>query len=47
MDFLRKAAIVVASAAMVVGLAGVSSSANAMDTGWDCPGCRHAPATGN
>ena len=41
MNFLRKAAILVATAAMAIGLAGVSSPANAMDTGWDCPGCRH------
>ena len=35
MTFLRKAAIVVAAAAMTIGLAGVSSPANATDTGWD------------
>ena len=38
MTFLRKAAILVATAAMTIGLAGVSSPANAADTGWDCPG---------
>jgi len=43
MNFLRKAAILVAAAAMTVGLAGVSAPANAMDTGWDCPGCRYVP----
>ena len=36
MTFLRKAAIVVAAAAMTIGLAGVSSPASATDTGWDC-----------
>jgi hypothetical protein len=41
MNLLRKAAIVVASATLVA-LVGVSSPANAQDTGWDCPGCRHA-----
>ena len=35
MTFLRKAAIVVAAAAMTIGLAGVSSPATATDTGWD------------
>ena len=40
MNFLRKAAILVAAATMTVGLAGVSAPANAQDTGWDCPGCR-------
>ena len=35
MTFLRKAAIVVAAAAMTIGLAGVSSPATAADTGWD------------
>jgi hypothetical protein len=35
MTFLRKAAIVVAAAAMTIGLAGVSAPANAIDTGWD------------
>ena len=45
MAFLRKAAIVVATAAMTIGLAGVSAPANAADTGWDCPGCRIAPGT--
>jgi hypothetical protein len=45
MAFLRKAAIVVATAAMAIGLAGVSAPANASDTGWDCPGCRNAPGT--
>ena len=45
MAFLRKAAIVVATAAMTIGLAGVSAPANASDTGWDCPGCRNAPGT--
>jgi hypothetical protein len=44
MTFLRKAAIVVAAAAMTVGLTGVSSPATARDTGWDCPGCRQAVA---
>jgi len=39
MTFLRKAAIVVATAAMTIGLAGVSAPAHAMDTGWDCKGC--------
>ena len=43
MTFLRKAAILVATAVMTIGLAGVSSPANAADTGWDCPGCRNAP----
>jgi hypothetical protein len=43
MTFLRKAAILVAAAAMTIGLAGVSSPANAGDTGWDCPGCRNVP----
>ena len=37
MTFLRKAAILVATAAMTIGLAGVSSPADAADTGWDCP----------
>ena len=37
MTFLRKAAIVLATAAMTIGLAGVSSPADAADTGWDCP----------
>ena len=45
MAFLRKAAIVVATAALTIGLAGVSAPANAGDTGWDCPGCRNAPGT--
>jgi hypothetical protein len=40
MRFLRRAAILVATAAMTIGLAGVSSPANARDTGWDCPGCK-------
>ena len=35
MTFLRKAAVVVAAAAMTIGLAGVSSPATATDTGWD------------
>jgi hypothetical protein len=39
MTVLRKAAILVATAAMMIGLAGVVSPANARDTGWDCPGC--------
>jgi hypothetical protein len=39
MRLLRKAAILVAAATMTLGL-GVSSPANAQDTGWDCPGCR-------
>jgi hypothetical protein len=43
MHFLRKAAIVVAAAAMTIGLAGVSCPAQAMDTGWDCRGCRTVP----
>jgi hypothetical protein len=42
MTFLRKAAIVVATAAMAIGLAGVSAPAHAMDTGWDCKGCSRA-----
>jgi hypothetical protein len=42
MTFLRKAAIIVAAAAMTIGLAGVSSPASAADTGWDCPGCRNS-----
>ena len=37
MTFLRKAAILVATAAVTIGLAGVSSPADAADTGWDCP----------
>jgi hypothetical protein len=37
MTFLRKAAIVAATAAMTIGLVGVSSPADAADTGWDCP----------
>jgi hypothetical protein len=42
MTFLRKAAILVATAVMTIGLAGVSSPAHAMDTGWDCPSkCLH------
>ncbi|MBF4768426.1 hypothetical protein ISU10_11675 [Nocardioides agariphilus] len=40
MTILRKAAILVAAAAMTVGLVGVSSPAGAVDTGWDChSGC--------
>ena len=40
MTFLRKAAIVAATAVMTIGLVGVSSPANAQDTGWDCrTGC--------
>jgi hypothetical protein len=46
MTFLRKAAIVVASAAMTIGLAGVVSPANAYDTGWDCPAKCKGPVTG-
>ena len=46
MTFLRKAAIVVAAAAMTIGLAGVSSPANATDTGWDCPGKLQGPHEG-
>jgi hypothetical protein len=42
MTFLRKAAIVVATAVLTIGLAGVSSPAVAADTGWDCPGCKRA-----
>ena len=38
MAFLRKAAVVVATAAMTIGLAGVSSPADAADTGWDFRG---------
>ena len=36
MTFLRRAAILAASAAMTIGLVGVSSPADAADTGWDC-----------
>ena len=43
MIFLRKAAIVVATAAMTIGLAGVSSPATALDTGWDIPARSTAP----
>jgi uncharacterized membrane protein len=39
MTFLRKAAMVAAAAAMTIGLVGVSSPADAADTGWDCHGC--------
>ena len=46
MTFLRKAAIVVATAAMTIGLAGVSSPADAADTGWDCPARCIAPGSG-
>jgi hypothetical protein len=47
MTFLRKAAILVASAAVTIGLAGVSSPADAADTGWDCPArCAIAPGQG-
>jgi hypothetical protein len=46
MTFLRKAAIVVAAAAMTIGLAGVSSPASAYDTGWDCPARCKAPGGG-
>ena len=45
MSLLRKAAILVATAAMTIGLAGVSSPANARDTSWDCPGCIRADTT--
>ena len=38
MGFLRKAAVVVAAAAMTIGLAAVSSPADAADTGWDFRG---------
>jgi hypothetical protein len=47
MTFLRKAAIIVATVAMTIGLAGVSSPAVAKDTGWDCSGACIAPSPGH
>jgi hypothetical protein len=39
MQILRKATMIVAGAAMTVGLIGMTAPAQAQDTGWDCPGC--------
>jgi hypothetical protein len=41
MHILRKATMIVAGAAMTVGLIGVTAPSQAADTGWDCPGCVH------
>ena len=39
MHILRRATMIVAGAAMTVGLIGMTVPAQAQDTGWDCPGC--------
>ena len=44
MHILRKATMIVAGAAMTVGLIGMTAPAQAQDTGWDCPGCVHHQA---
>ncbi len=41
MNWLRRAAVVVAGTALAVGLLGTAAPAQAFDTGWDCPGCLH------